>query len=106
MAWTGGDVGNIQLGLTRSWLTCVTVLVTDVGAYLMTTCEHCASRLPDERIPPLICTTCMTFSSPTTSIIRSPTSITNIVILTFYYCLFTYHYRLFSVSCFVIINMF
>ena len=42
----------------------------------MTTCEHWASRRPDDRMPPLIWATCITLSRPTTSIIWSPISAT------------------------------
>jgi len=45
-------------------------------SHLMTTVEHCASRRPD-CIPAVICATWIEFSSPTTSICPSPTSVEN-----------------------------
>ena len=41
----------------------------------ITTCEHCASRFPDDRIPALIWPACIAPSNPTTSINLSPTSV-------------------------------
>lgn len=40
----------------------------------MTTCEHCARRLPEPLRPAMTWPTCMMFSRPTTSIMESPTS--------------------------------